>query len=72
MTSPLTEEAEEAARRADEKRVRAALRAASGNVTKAAAALEVPTRTLHRRIAALGLRKWLTLTYPRSKRQPKR
>lgn len=71
MTAPpLTPEAAQAQAAADTARVLAALTAASGAVTVAARALSVSPRTLHRRIDALGLRKWLTDTYPRSARQP--
>lgn len=52
--------------------VRGALRRASGSVRGAAAALDVPERTLHRRIEALGLRPWLTAEYERAARQPAR
>ena len=73
MTAPpLTPEAAQAQQAADTAAVLAALTAASGNVTTAARALNVPRRTLDRRINACGLRAWLTTTYPRSKRQPKK
>ena len=52
--------------------IRAALVAASGSVRGAARALDVPERTLHRRIAELGLREWLTAEYKRGARQPPR
>ena len=70
--APLTPEAACKAAAEDKRRIKTALRLAWGNVSAAAAALEVPTRTLHRRITALGLRAWLTKRYPRSMRQPKR
>ena len=70
--TPITPEAIKRARKEDARRLRAALRAASGNVLAAAEALHVSPRTLHRRIADLDLRAWLSETYPRSKRQPKR
>ncbi|WP_437804347.1 helix-turn-helix domain-containing protein [Sorangium sp. So ce693] len=57
---------------ADAAAVRDALAAASGNVERAAEALSVNRRTLDRRINALGLRTWLTETYSRSARQPRR
>jgi transcriptional regulator of acetoin/glycerol metabolism len=70
--APLTPEAARKAAAEDERLIKAALRIARGNVTVAATLLDVPTRTLHRRITALGLRAWLTERYPRSVRQPKR
>lgn len=70
--TPLTPEAAAKADAEDARRLRAALRQARGNVTRAAVLLDVPTRTLHRRITALGLRAWLTKRFPRSVRQPKR
>lgn len=72
MSRPLTAEAARAADETDERLIRAALASASGNVGAAAIALRVPRRTLDKRIAALGLRAWLTATYPRADRQPKR
>ncbi len=69
---PATPEAAAKADAEDTRRIKAALRRARGSVRSAAAALAVPERTLHRRITALGLREWLTATYPRSVRQPKR
>jgi transcriptional regulator with GAF, ATPase, and Fis domain len=68
---PITPEAAAAAAAEDGRRIKRALTEASGSVIAAAVALEVSPRTLHRRIAALGLRAWLTDTYPRSKRQPR-
>lgn len=70
--APLTPEAARKAAEADTRWIKRAIRQTSGNVTAAAALLDVPTRTLHRRITALGLRAWLTERYPRSMRQPKR
>jgi len=70
--APLTPEAATKAAAEDARLIKAALRTARGNVLAAATALQVPTRTLHRRITALGLREWLTERYPRSMRQPKR
>lgn len=49
---------------AERDRIRLALAATSGNVGRAAVALEVPRRTLDRRITALGLRVWLSTSYP--------
>lgn len=48
-----------------------ALTAVDGNVTAASELLKINRRTAHRMITALGLREWLTVTYPRTKRQPK-
>lgn len=62
----------EQAKCADEIAIKAALKAFNGNVGAAAKMLEVQRRTLDRRINALGLREWLTTTYPHSMRQPKR
>ena len=67
--------AEAAQERADDigaAAIRAALLKAGGNVGAAAKALGIPRRTLDRRIAAAGLREWLTGAYPLSVRQPKR
>jgi transcriptional regulator with PAS, ATPase and Fis domain len=72
MTRPLTADAIMQASAADAAAIREALAAASGNVERAAEALSVNRRTLDRRINALGLRAWLTETYPRSARQPRR
>lgn len=66
------EEAEERAVAAKVAALRAALVEASGAVTRAAAALGIPERTLRRRIGEAGLADWLRETYPRSARQPKR
>jgi hypothetical protein len=57
--------------------IRAALVAASGNVRRAAQALQDATgwpkeRTLHREIDRLGLRPWLTDEYELGARQPAR
>ena len=68
---PLTPSANAAANAEDATRIVAALATASGNVGAAAVALGVARRTLDRRINALGLRDWLTVTYPRSARQPR-
>lgn len=70
--APVTPEAAAKAKAEDTRRISRALRAASGNVGVAAKALDVPRRTLDRRINDLDLRAWLTETYPRSVRQPKR
>ena len=70
--TPHTPEAAAKADAEDARRRRAALRQARGNVTRAAVFRAVPTRALHRRITALGLRAWLTKRFPRSVRQPKR
>jgi transcriptional regulator with GAF, ATPase, and Fis domain len=72
VTAPLTPEAAAKASAEDAKRVKAALKQASGNVSRAADALKVSVRNLHRRIATYGLRDWLTSNYPRGARQPKR
>jgi len=69
---PLTARAAQQAADADAAAIRAALETASGNVGRAAETLGVQRRTLDRRINALGLRDWLTTTYPRSARQPRR
>lgn len=70
--APLTPEAARKAAEADTRWIKHAIRQTGGNVTAAATLLDVPTRTLHRRITALGLREWLTERFPRSVRQPKR
>ena len=49
--------------------IRAALVEHRGNVTATAVALGTSADTLHRRIRDLGLREWLTATYPRSVRR---
>ncbi len=70
--APLTPEAAAKATAEDAKRIKAALKQTSGNVSRAADVLGVSVRNLHRRIVAYGLRTWLTNTYPRGARQPKR
>lgn len=65
----LTPEAQAAADAADAKRIMRALKTSRGNVGAAAKALDVPRRTLDRRINALGLRDWLTAAFPRGARQ---
>lgn len=72
LSRPLTAQATQQSADADAAAIREALAAASGNVERAAEALSVNRRTLDRRINALGLRAWLTETYPRSARQPRR
>ena len=72
MAAPLTPEAASAATAADMVRVVAALSAAHGNVRAAALALKIERRTLDRRITSLGLRAWLSDTYPRSVRQSRK
>lgn len=72
MPTPLTPEAAQRAAAADVAALLGALTRASGNVSAVAAELGIPRRTIDRRINDLGLREWLTATYPRSKRQPKR
>jgi DNA-binding NtrC family response regulator len=66
----LRETEDEAARRA----IRAALAASNppGNLRRAAEALGVGYSTLRKRIAALGLQKWIQQKYPYSVRQPVR
>lgn len=59
-------------RERETERLRAALVAAGGVVGAAARALAMPRRTMDARITALGLRPWLTETYPMSARQPRR
>lgn len=44
--------------------LRAELAARGGNVARTAIELDVCRRTLDRRIVSLGLRAWLTTTYP--------
>ena len=61
--------AAKAASEADTLEIKAALAAASGNVSVAAKSLDVSRRTLHRWITNLGLRAWLSDTYPRSVRR---
>lgn len=73
MTAPpITPGAAQASLASDTAALLAALSAASGNVTAAALALDVPRRTIDRKIDACGLRAWLTATYPCSKRQPRK
>jgi hypothetical protein len=50
--------------------LKAALTVAHGAVTRAADALGRHPATIQRRIDALGLREWLTESYPRADRQP--
>lgn len=52
--------------------IRAALASCSGNVRRAAEGLDVSERKLHSEITRLGLRAWLTESYDRTDRQPRR
>lgn len=72
LTPGAREAAAAAAREADEAAIRAALAASSGNVGRAARALEVSRRSLDERITHLGLRTWLRDAYPYSVGQPRR
>lgn len=70
--TPIVAAVAEAAMDAEREAIRAALAAASGNVRSTAVALRCARATLDRRINSLGLRDWLTATYSRSVRQPRR
>lgn len=67
---PLTEAGLAAAREGETLALRRILTETNGNVTAAAVTLGCGKTALHNRINALNLRAWLTLTYPRSARQP--
>ena len=67
-STPMTDEAKTAAQEIDKTHVRHTLAACHGNVAATADILGVPRRTLDRRINALGLRDWLTTTYPPGER----
>ena len=54
---------------ADREHVRRILSAEHGVVTRAAEALGISPRALHRRVIALGLASWLASAYPRGQRQ---
>lgn len=53
----------------DRAALRAALGAARGNVSATARQLGIPLATLKRRLRALGLQDWVTVTFSRSVRQ---
>ena len=61
---PVTKEATEAAIEADKAALRAVLIEHHGNVTAVTRALGISRSTIDRRITELGLRGWLTETYP--------
>lgn len=69
---PITSEAKEAASKADEAAVRAALVEASGNMRLASEALGCSYATIKRRVNTYGLAAWLRKEYPLGVRQPSR
>ncbi len=61
---PLTTEAEKASQEADRAALRELLAKHNGNVTSVTKVLGISRSTVDRRITELGLREWLTATYP--------